>query len=169
MLAGCVLIGVLALAVPAGAQHTGECPVGDSDQVGIAPHDNCNDTTFHNDRQYSPGDTTQTINDINQYSPGDTIRTINDINPIIQDQYFSQEDFSSGSVDSQSDIANQGDNNILCPTVQQSGSTDILANQQGLEAFNTNFEDADLSGNASETSPTQGAECAPTLEQNAVA
>jgi hypothetical protein len=155
MLAGLVLIVVvLALAVPAGAQHTGECPVGDSDQVGIAPHDNCNDTTFHNDRQYSPGDTTQTINDIN---------------PIIQDQDFSQEDFSSGSVDSQSDIANQGDNNILCPTVQQSGSTDIVANQQGLEPFNTNFEDADLTGNATETSPTQGAECAPTLGQEAVA
>ena len=154
MLAGLVLIVVLALAIPAGAQHVNDCPVGSSDQAGIAPHNFCNDTTFHNDRQYSPGDTTQTINDIN---------------PIIQDQYFSQEDFSSGSVDSQSDIVNQGDNNILCPTVQQSGSTDILANQQGLEAFNTNFEEADLSGNASETSPTQGAECAPTLEQNAVA
>ena len=155
MLAGLVLIVVvLALAVPAGAHHINDCPVGSSDQAGIAPHDYCNDTTFHNDRQYSPGDTTQTINDIN---------------PIIQDQDFSQEDFSSGSVDSQSDIANQGDNNILCPTVQQSGSTDILANQQGLEPFNTNFEDADLSGNASETSPTQGAECAPTLDQNAVA
>jgi hypothetical protein len=155
MLAGLVLIVVvLALAVPAGAQHINDCPVGSSDQAGIAPHDYCNDTTFHNDRQYSPGDTTQTINDIN---------------PIIQDQDFSQEDFSSGSVDSQSDIANQGDNNILCPTVQQSGSSDIIANQQGLEPFNTNFEEADLTGNATETSPTQGAECAPTLGQEAVA
>ena len=154
MLAGLVIIVVLALAIPAGAQHVNDCPVGSSEQAGIAPHNFCNDTTFHNDRQDSPGDTTQTINDIN---------------PIIQDQYFSQEDFSSGSVDSQSDIANQGANNILCPTVQQSGSTDIIANQQGLEPFDTNFEDADLTGNASETSPTQGAECAPTLEQNAEA
>src|ERR671920_705341 len=98
MLAGLVIIVVLALAIPAGAQHVNDCPVGSSEQAGIAPHDFCNDTTFHNDRQYSPGDTTQTINDTNQYSPGDTTRTINDINPIIQDQYFSQEDFSSGSV-----------------------------------------------------------------------
>src|SRR5215210_8365189 len=128
MTVGVMLMMVLVFSIPAFAQHVNTCPVGSSEQVGIAPHDYCNDTTFHNDRQYSPGDTTQTINDIN---------------PIIQDQYFSQEDFSSGSVDSQSDIANQGDNNILCPTVQQSGSTDIIANQQGLEPFNTNFEDAD--------------------------
>ena len=154
MLAGLVLIVVLVFAVPAVAQHINDCPVGSSDQTGLAPHDYCNDTTFHNDRQYSPGETTQTINDIS---------------PIIQDQDFGQEDFSSGSVDTQSDIANQGDNNILCPTVQQSGSTDIIANQQGLEPFNTNFEEADLTGNATETSPTLVTECAPTLGQEAAA
>jgi hypothetical protein len=145
-------MGVLIYAAPAVAQHTNECPVGSSDQVGVAPHDYCNDTTFHNDRQASPGDTTQTINDIT---------------PIAQEQAFDQDNFRSGNTDARSDIQNWGDNSNLCPSVQQSGSTGNLGNQQGVEPFNSNFDEAELTGSTTEMSPTQSANCAPSVRQNA--
>lgn len=147
-----MVITVLIYAVPAVAQHVNTCPVGSSDQVGIAPHDYCNDTTFHNDRQNSPGDTTQTINDIS---------------PISENQSLEQDDFSSGNIDSGADILNQGDNSIMCPAVQQTDGTGNIGVQQGLEPMLTNFDEAELGGTTSETFPTQTADCAPSLDQNA--
>jgi len=143
---------VLVFAVPAFAQHTNDCPVGSSEQVGIAPHDYCNDTTFHNDRQDSPGDTNQTINDIT---------------PISEEQSLEQDGFSSGNSDMGSDILNQGDSSILCPSVQQNGSTGNTGVQQGLEPLISTFDDAELQGATTEMSPTQTADCAPSLDQNA--
>jgi len=149
---GVMLIMVLVFAVPAFAQHTNDCPVGSSEQVGIAPHDYCNDTTFHNDRQDSPGDTNQTINDIT---------------PISEEQTLEQDGFSSGDSDTRSDILNQGDSSILCPSVQQNGSTGNTGVQQGLEPLISTFDDAELQGATTDMSPTQTADCAPSLDQNA--
>jgi hypothetical protein len=151
--AGVILVMVLVFSIPAFAQHVNTCPVGSSDQVGIAPHDYCNDTTFHNDRQYSPGDTTQTINDIS---------------PISAEQYLEQEDFISGSSDTQSDILNQGDNSIVCPTIQSNGSTGNIGDQQALEPLLSTYDDAELAGTTSEMYPTQSAVCAPSLNQYAL-
>jgi len=152
MTVGVMLMMVLVFSIPAFAQHVNTCPVGSSEQVGIAPHDYCNDTTFHNDRQYSPGDTTQTINDISSIS---------------QDQTLEQDDFSSGNSDTQSDILNQGDNSILCPTVQTNSSTGNIGDQQALEPMLSTFDDAELAGTTAEMSPTQTADCAPSLDQYA--
>jgi len=55
----------------------------------------------------------------------------------------------------------------MCPAVQQTDGTGNIGVQQGLEPLLTTFDEAELGGTTTETSPTQTADCAPSLDQNA--
>ncbi len=140
--------------VPAGAQHTNECP------LNPAASNFCNDTTIHHDN--SPNiDVVSPAQGFDQnnfrsgnFDPRSAIRIQGDGNctPV-------QQVGSTGI---------SGNQQGLQPTDTNIDNANLAGNsggQQGLEPSNPNFGNNRLAGNTSEMSPTQATNCAPIVNK----
>ncbi len=82
-------------------------------------------------------------------------------------QEFSQEDVESGGVEPVTEIANKGNNANICPTVQQSGQSGNVQNQQGVNQYQDELDDIEFEGSNITFEVAAEGECVQTIEQAA--
>ncbi len=75
------------------------------------------------------------------------------------DQEFEQDHFESGDIKETDEVDVAGDNNDVCAPSQSTNNTGNTGNQQGI-TVPSDFDDAELSGDASEWAPEQATDCA---------
>jgi hypothetical protein len=144
--------------VPAGAQHTNECP------LNPAASNFCNDTTIHHDNSPTTNDVSPS-QDFNQddFSSGN-------FDPQSDNSIQGNGNIQCAPSQQVGPTGNSSTQQGLQPSNTNIDDSLLAGNSgenQGLEPSNANFGDADLAGNTSETSPTQTTDCAPTQNQAA--
>ncbi len=82
---------------------------------------------------------------------------------------FSQEDVESGGVEPVTEIANKGNNANICPTVQQSGQSGNVQNEQGVNQYQDEVDDIEFEGSNITIASESAGECVQTIEQAAAA
>ena len=81
----------------------------------------------------------------------------------------SESRITSGKSSPSTTISNKGNNVSLCPTVQQTGNTGEVANEQGATQYQTNTEDISFDGSQLTVTPSTTSQCTQEIKQTAAA
>jgi hypothetical protein len=82
-------------------------------------------------------------------------------------QEYSESRIQSGPATPKVEVKNDGNNGNLCPSVQQTGNSGNVANEQGVVQYKSEADDIGFSGSELTVTPSETATCTQTIEQAA--